>query len=75
MTQDLHQRRDEQTAPTRSIDLTFNEARILYDEIGDLCDSTADGGSIPPQAWRTAFNKLSKFVSEWDLEGGRDALP
>jgi hypothetical protein len=58
---------DELLRPTRSLDLTRNEATILYEEIRDECDRCSDGGSIPPQHWRTAANKLQRFLRAWDL--------
>lgn len=56
---------DELQMPTRPLDLTLNEARSLYLEIDDACDECADRGSIPPQHWRTATNKLQQFLKEW----------
>lgn len=56
---------DERLKPTLPINLTQNEARVLYEEIADECDRCSDGGSIPPQHWRTAANKLQQFLKEW----------
>jgi hypothetical protein len=51
--------------PIRPLNLTRNEARALYEKISDECDECADAGSIPPQHWRTAANKLQRFLREW----------
>lgn len=56
---------DERLKPTRPLELTRLEAAVLRDMMGDLCDGVSDGGSIPPQHWRTAVNKLDSFIRGW----------
>jgi hypothetical protein len=63
---DVRRAYDERTQPTRPLELTRNEARFIYEEIRDECDRCSDGGSIPPQHWRTAVNKLQEFAKgDW----------
>lgn len=56
---------DELLMPARPLDLTLNEAHALHERIDTACDECSDGGSIPPQHWRTAANKLQAFLREW----------
>lgn len=64
----LSKRPDERQMPTRSIDLTAREAKVLYDHQSWECDRLQDGGTIPPQHWRTAAEKLRRFLEAWTNE-------